>query len=211
MKLVCISDTHGKHREIDLPLADVVIHAGDLTSSGTDSQLLDFMSWFVSLPHQYKIFIAGNHDFILEKWPYFLKDFLQDRHNIFYLNDSGCVINGIKFWGSPITPWFFDWAFNRHVGPDIKKHWDLINTTTQILITHGPVRDMLDLTLDGLNVGCPILKEKILELPNLKYHICGHIHESYGTATDENGITYVNASSLNRNYKPVNKPLIITI
>ena len=49
----------------------------------------------------------------------------KDRHIIF-LNDSGCVLENIKIWGSPVQPWFYDWAFNRTRGAEIKKHWDLI-------------------------------------------------------------------------------------
>tara|TARA_Y100000296_G_C5174834_1_gene259491 strand:- start:2061 stop:2591 length:531 start_codon:yes stop_codon:yes gene_type:complete len=55
-----------------------------------------------------------------------------------YLNDSSITIDGIKFWGSPIQPWFHDWAFNRKRGNEIRKHWELIPTNTDVLLTHGP-------------------------------------------------------------------------
>lgn len=32
MKIVAISDSHGQHRDIILPDADMIIHAGDITS-----------------------------------------------------------------------------------------------------------------------------------------------------------------------------------
>jgi predicted phosphodiesterase len=31
MKIVCISDTHEKHKQLNLPKGDVLIHAGDFT------------------------------------------------------------------------------------------------------------------------------------------------------------------------------------
>lgn len=32
MNLTCISDTHTKHADLDLPGGDVLIHAGDFTN-----------------------------------------------------------------------------------------------------------------------------------------------------------------------------------
>ena len=34
LKIVCISDTHGKHRSLKVPDGDVLVHAGDITSKG---------------------------------------------------------------------------------------------------------------------------------------------------------------------------------
>jgi hypothetical protein len=34
LKIVCISDTHGKHRNLKVPDGDVLVHAGDITSKG---------------------------------------------------------------------------------------------------------------------------------------------------------------------------------
>ena len=31
--------------------------------------------------------------------------------NAIYLEDSGVEIDGVRFWGSPWTPTFMDWAF----------------------------------------------------------------------------------------------------
>ena len=63
MKILHISDTHGKHHQLrDLPEADVVVHTGDITEDGTEEEVKDFIEWFCSLPYKHKIFIAGNHD-----------------------------------------------------------------------------------------------------------------------------------------------------
>ena len=205
MKIVAISDTHGQHQSMSIPSGDLLIHAGDLSKRGTKTEVEDFLNWFSTLPHPYKVFIAGNHDFYFERES---NSEIQKMipENIIYLNDNQTVIEGVKIWGSPIQPWFFDWAFNRKRGAEIKKHWDLIPAGTDILITHGPAFGILDLTINYKNVGCEELIKKI-EIIKPKYHICGHIHEAHGVM-EKDGTTFINASQLNVHYRPVYKPVI---
>jgi predicted phosphohydrolase len=66
MRLVFVSDTH-THRNINLPEGDVLVHAGDATSTGTLPQVSQFLEWFSSQPHRHKIFIAGNHDWLFHR------------------------------------------------------------------------------------------------------------------------------------------------
>lgn len=206
MKLVLISDTHTNHN-FRIPEGDVLIHAGDVSSRGTKTEVDRFIQWFQSQPHKYKIFIAGNHDFYFE---YAVKNNLKTEfENLIYLNDSGCEIDGLKFWGSPIQPEFFDWAFNRKRGAAIKKHWDLIPADTDVLITHGPPHKILDLSTRGDYCGCEELKKKVLEIQP-KLHVFGHIHESYGT-TIRNDTIFVNASLLDERYQGVHKPIEIEL
>jgi Icc-related predicted phosphoesterase len=205
MKFVAIADTHGKHDELELPPGDVLIHAGDMTMRGKESEVVDFLNWFQQQPFDHKVLIAGNHDFFFERAEdLIIKQFLPS--NIIYLQDSSATINGIKLWGSPITPWFYNWAFNRERGEEIKQHWDLIPGDTDIIITHGPVFGILDETRDGRNVGCEDLLEKA-KIIKPKVHICGHIHESYGTA-EEDGIKFINASVLNARYELAHDPIV---
>jgi len=203
LKFVTISDTHGLHKGLKLPYGDVLIHAGDISMRGNEAEIIDFLNWFEHQKFEYKILVAGNHDFYFEREPEEQVQKLLPQ-SIIYLNDSGVTINNIKIWGSPITPWFFNWAFNRHRGEPIKKHWDLIPTGTDILITHGPVLGILDKTKRGEPVGCKDLLSRVIEVKP-KIHICGHIHEAYGT-TEKSGITFINASILNEKYELVNSP-----
>jgi Icc-related predicted phosphoesterase len=229
MKIVAISDSHGQHRDIkDLPEADVIIHAGDISSVGRPKEVRDFLDWFSKLPYKYRIFVAGNHDFFFDyDWKaatvmgrarfenqyagIYIKEqvdaMLAEFPGVTYLNDSSIDIDGVKIWGSPITPWFHDWAFNRARGEEIKKHWDLIPLDTDILITHGPVDKILDRTMEGDHTGCEELLKKVLET-NVKFHICGHIHEGYGTYETGDGRAFINASVLNRDYRLINKPIV---
>lgn len=208
MKIVALSDTHGLHNKVILPPGDILIHAGDISKKGTRESTLGFLSWFSKQPLPHKIFIAGNHDFFLEKSSEKeIQKMIPD--NIIYLNDSGISIDGIKIWGSPIQPYFFNWAFNRRRGAEIKKHWDLIPDDTDILITHGPPMGILDKTTRGDSAGCRDLLNKIKEI-NLKAHIFGHIHEAYGTLEQDDTL-YVNPSLIDERYILVNDPVVFEI
>lgn len=208
MKVIAISDTHGYHDLLTLPSGDVLIHAGDVSSRGSKQELQDFLQWFSDLNYEHKIFIAGNHDFFFERADSeMITSLIPD--NVIYLNDSGTSIGGINIWGSPVTPWFFDWAFNRHRGADIKKHWELIPQNTDILITHGPVYGVLDKTIHGQRVGCEELKNAT-DLIKPKVHIFGHIHETYGQVQTLNTL-YINASVLDVQYRLVNDVVLFEI
>lgn len=208
MKFVAISDTHSRHRSVKLPKGDVLIHAGDICYKGKKEEVIDFLKWFSEQKFQYKIFIAGNHDFFLEKASATtIKEMIPE--NIIYLNDSGTTINGIKIWGSPVTPWFFNWAFNCHRGAQIRKHWELIPVDTNLLITHGPAYGFLDQVINEQHVGCQDLLRRILFIKP-KVHVFGHIHESYGNIK-RSGIHFINACQLNEQYELTNKPIVFEI
>jgi Icc-related predicted phosphoesterase len=203
--ITLISDTHGAHQSLSLTGGDILIHAGDLCNRGTESEVLRFLNWYSIQDYTHKIFIAGNHDF------YFEQNRTEDimeliPSNVTYLNDSGVEIDGIKIWGSPITPTFFNWAFNRDRGESIKKHWDHIPTDTDILITHGPPNETLD-AVNNNSVGCEDLRDRI-KLIKPKIHVFGHIHEGYGYV-HKAGTDYYNAAMMTSRYDMDNVPIDI--
>ena len=207
MRFVAISDTHCRHN-IKLPRGDVLLHAGDVSYKGQLYEVVDFLHWFEKLNYAHKVFIAGNHDFYFEKQR---KKEIEKLipPGITYLNDSGIEINGIKIWGSPVTPWFFNWAFNRKRGKPIEKHWKLIPEDIDIIMTHGPVYGIHDTILNGRHAGCKDLLEKVIQIKPQVF-LCGHIHESYGV-TKQHGIKFINASVLNESYELVNKPVVFDL
>ena len=215
MRIVIISDTHGMGQHaLHIPDGDVLIHCGDFCSHGTMLDCIKFFHWFNTFPHKHKIFIAGNHDVWLEQAnPSQLKHLIPPE--LHYLNDSGVELDGVKFWGSPWTPAFMNWAFNAERGEDIKKHWDLIPDNTDVLITHGPPYGFCDLCPDYDNptrqshLGCKDLAEKVLKVKP-KIHCFGHIHYPYGTTQNEH-TTFINASIVDEGYRMVNKPWIFNI
>lgn len=209
-KICCISDTHSQHKKINLPGGDLLIHSGDCSGSELE-EALEFLDWFQGQNYRYLILVPGNHDSIFELIPELMEEECKKR-SIILLNDSGCEIEGIKVWGSPVQPWFCDWAFNRHRGADIQKHWDLIPKDTEILITHGPPHRIGDeiVKRDGSieHVGCEDLYRSILQT-EVKLHVFGHVHEGSGCSYVE-GRTFINASSIDERYR-LKDPGFITL
>lgn len=67
VRIVCISDTHNQ-TPARLPPGDVLIHAGDLTNSGTYKELSRAAEWLRNLKgYEYKIVLPGNHDLGLDR------------------------------------------------------------------------------------------------------------------------------------------------
>ncbi|GAP72044.1 hypothetical protein SAMD00024442_22_37 [Candidatus Symbiothrix dinenymphae] len=206
MNILFLSDTHGKHHRLkNLPPADMLIHAGDVSRSGADYEVDDFMQWFGGLDYKHKIFIAGNHDFWLEDETVRRVQRMLPQ-NACYLCDSGVEIEGIKFWGSPVSPWFFGWAFNRNRGEDIRKHWQLIDKDVDVLITHTPPFGILDRTISGGHSGCEDLLKAVNQIKP-RYHLFGHIHEAYGTV-QSGETTFVNGSVLDDLDVMRNEPVV---
>lgn len=191
-----------------MPAGDVIIHAGDVSGLGRVNEIKEFLNWFSSLDYKYKVFIAGNHDFFFEKSSP-KEIFSIIPQDIIYLNDSGIEIEGLQIWGSPVTPWFNNWAFNRNRGVDIRTHWEQIPGDTQVLITHGPPFRILDETVHKLHVGCKDLFN-IVETIKPQYHLFGHVHEGYGLVR-RNETTFINASVLDAYYSLKNNPVVFEI
>ncbi len=215
MKVVCISDTHNCNEQITVPDGDILIHAGDATIRGTEHEVEDFLAWFSQLPHPYKIFVAGNHDWLYETNNRFAR-ILTANFNIKYLQDSFIEIEGLKIYGSPWQPRFFDWAFNLNRGAELAEKWKLIPSDVDILITHGPPNGILDEVERKYwteNTGCEELRKRVEEiapLGKLKLHVFGHIHCGYGQV-EEFGVKFVNASNCDEEYKPTQPPIVIEI
>lgn len=218
IKAVCLSDTHGSHLGVKIPDADWLIHAGDFSSRGGMKDTVDFLNWFNIHPHKRKIFIAGNHDWLPEKDPGLFQTLLKQYPDLTYLQDTSVVLDGLKVHGSPISPTFYNWAFNRDRGPQIKRHWDMIPDDTDILITHGPAYGYCDIAPNGgpvgitERVGCKHLLDAIKRVKP-RIHLSGHIHYSYGVGTinhdDGSKTMCYNSSVLNEDYIISNKPWII--
>ena len=188
MIIVAVSDTHGRHEELQVPDGDLFVHAGDISRVGNLEDVAAFDRWLARLPHRHKIVIAGNHDFCFQDHPREARALL--RHAI-YLQDEAVEVAGVEVYGSPWQPWFFDWAFNLPRGPALAEKWAKIPDDTQLLITHGPPAGIGDRTHDGRRVGCEDLLRRVREVrPRL--HVFGHIHEAAGRY-DEDGTTFVNA------------------
>ena len=221
MRAVLISDTHNFEAEVVLPTGDLLIHAGDFTNMGSLPELTRFAKWLDKVTPFYPLgvcCIAGNHDMALDPYKnpdYYLlaQALLTSIPNVHYLNDSEVVINfedkDWHIWGSPVTPAFCNWGFNRNRGRDIKKHWDLIPNNVNILITHGPPKGYRD---SGL--GCKDLLNAIEEKSELRLHVFGHFHNPYGVSKIDNTY-FVNAALCeivdNVRYALKNQPIVVNL
>lgn len=210
MKLTFISDTHGKHSHLTskaykniLGSGDVLVHAGDVSSMGKAHEIKNFLDWFSNTEFTHKVFIAGNHDFGFEYHTDIAPEYKEK--GVHYLFDSEVVIDGVKFYGSPWQPEFYDWAFNLPRGEKLAEKWKQIPGNTDILITHGPAHGMLDWVPSGLQVGCQDLFNRVVEVQP-KIHVCGHIHCAQGQKNFF-GIEFLNACVLNERYEYENKPI----
>lgn len=220
MRAVLISDSHCQYPR--LPEGDLLIHTGDLCMRGTSDEFDIAIDAFKALrPHYPKgiLYVPGNHDKCLD--PDFIKksnlhhnfqprlnmqehDRLRKRFDdagVTVLIDQAVEIDGIKIYGSPYTPTFFDWAFMESE-IDLAKRWAKIPLNTQLLLTHGPPRYILDLCRNG-NVGCDTLARAVQNLSELKAHVFGHIHESAGARHMWNTL-FINAAVLDGRYQGFN-------
>ena len=112
VRLVCISDTHTQ-KPLNLPPGDVLIHAGDLTNAGTANEIQDQVDWLASLPYEYKIVIAGNHDSFFDPRSRLNGDEGKEIHfeSVSYLQHSSVTLcfakhkdRKLSFYGAPQIP-----------------------------------------------------------------------------------------------------------
>ena len=203
MRIVLISDTHGLHRELAVPAGDLLIHAGDITTnSKPDWMYCHFDIWLGELPHRRKIVIPGNNDYLLED--------PKERKvitNAMLLVDSGVEIEGLKVWGSPVTP-LYGGAFGKSRPEDRQRHWAEIPDGLDILITHGPPFAILDHGGSAeRREGCPQFLEAVFRaLPCV--HVFGHIHSGYGSLRTGNTL-FVNASLMGDDRRLSRQPLVV--
>ena len=182
MRLVALSDTHLAHGQVSVPDGDLLVHAGDATRRGKLEELAPFLDWMAALPHRHKVFVAGNHDSCCERDPEAVRGLTAVR-GIHYLCDEALELEGLRLFGSPVTPWFRAMAFTQARGPVIAETWAKIPTGLDVLVTHGPPHRIGDRMVLGARVGCADLRER-LRAARPKVHVFGHIHEAYGAYMD---------------------------
>ncbi|KAF2273258.1 Metallo-dependent phosphatase [Westerdykella ornata] len=179
ISVVCISDTHNS--KPDIPAGEILIHAGDMSQSGTLKEIQQSLDWLNSLPHLFKILIAGNHDILLDSTQPRADQVERASLNwgsVIYLNSESTTItcsNGrrLRIYASPLSPRHGNWAFQYSRNQDV---WHgKVPEGTDVLITHGPPKGHLD----AGHLGCKFLLEELWRRKP-KLHVFGHVHEGYG-------------------------------
>jgi Icc-related predicted phosphoesterase len=150
--------------------------------------------------------VAGNHDQSIEACG------VPDGLRCHYLEDEEVELLGLRIWGTPWQPWFYDWAFNaprREGEAFLASKFDAIPSGVDIVVAHGPPRGYADLTRGNEHVGSTAMT-RTLERVQPPLMVCGHIHPAYGRyrlgATE-----IVNASLVDEDYQPVNAVVTIEL
>ena len=181
VSVVCISDTHNITDDLALPPGDVLIHAGDLTQSGSVTEIQRTIAWLNAQSYRYKyiIAIAGNHENYLDPTKRNAEDANAklDWGSLVYLQDSSTILKfpsgrRLKVFGSPWTIKSGNWAFEYPKGED--KWTARVEKDVDVLVTHSPPRRHLDLGRGDDNL------RKELWRVRPKLHVFGHIHNGHG-------------------------------
>jgi Icc-related predicted phosphoesterase len=181
---------------------DVVVHSGDCSNwmdpYRNESEVRSFIEWYKQVPVKHKIYVAGNHDTSIEKRLVTPGDF--SEAGIIYLENASTTIDGVKFWGSPITPTFGNWAFMK-ARDKIYRVWETIPEDTNVIIVHGPPKGVRDLSFDRYGelemCGCSALMKRCYKLKDsLKLVAFGHIHNMDGIETNQGISHYSNTPTV---------------
>ncbi|KAK7523846.1 calcineurin-like phosphoesterase [Phyllosticta citriasiana] len=201
-RFVLISDTHNQTPK--LPAGDVLIHAGDLSNTGSHSELRKTVDWLQKAPFEVKIVVAGNHDVTLDEAFYAdhgahfhnqhpenaleCVDLLRSSPSITYLAHESRTValqNGTTFsvFGSPYSPYCgATWAFQYprdDAAAAAAAIWNDIPLDTDVLVTHAPPQHHCDANATGHADGCKALREALWRIRPCM-HVCGHRHEGRG-------------------------------
>ncbi|KIW19753.1 hypothetical protein PV08_00327 [Exophiala spinifera] len=187
--------------------ADVAIHCGDLSDGSELDEFRTAIQTLKSINAPLKLVIAGNHDFTMDiaafqgklaeaatplepelvareyGTPGQARQLFEDAKNdgIVFLDEGThhfALQNGakLKVYASPYTPALGAWGFQYH--PDKGRQFD-IQEETDIVITHGPPKGIMDFTHGRERAGCPNLFTAVAHARPL-IHCFGHIHEGWG-------------------------------
>ena len=217
MRACHISDTHDVHQDLNMIVpqnTEILFFTGDMTYRGAEWEFVKLLEQFKVLSARIPLIVGclGNHERGAEGNEEELKRRFKEV-GVTLLHHESIEIEGIKIFGSPYSPWFFDWAYsyyNPNMGTQQrddrsgKEVWEDIPEDTSILLTHGPPYLILDQCRNGA-VGCPDLRRRVESIFSIRYHMFGHIHESAGI-TKVGGVTYSNGAVMDGKYKFVNKP-----
>jgi Icc-related predicted phosphoesterase len=208
MVITCIADSHELHRELDpLRETDILIHAGDWTMfSRSLKAIADFNDWLEEQHVRHGIvLVPGNHEAYLEADP--IRRSFTDNGTV--LIGKAITINGLKIWGSPVTP-LYGGAFGLSNPIDRARHYAQIPADTDVLVTHSPPFGILDRSPGQTeHAGCRELL-KAVERIKPKIHIFGHVHGGYGIYETAD-TTFVNAALLGPDGALQNPPIHLRI
>lgn len=214
--LIHVSDTHGSLPTLPKNVGDVVVHSGDLmpnvsketyyTSFKLFPELeIEFQrEWIASQTETFKewldgrslIYLPGNHDYYDDVCSILTSvgiDATDIKNRRFTFKD-------ITFYGFPYVPWIGKvWNYSLEddqMEQEVENLLPIFEEGLDILVTHAPLRNSLDLTRKSVNCGnshlTNLLCYRVDKLP--KWILHGHIHEANGW-DEKMGIKISNAAT----------------
>lgn len=209
-KVVLISDTHARLHEINVPNGDIIIHCGDFGFRGATEEWKEFLTEYSKLPHKHKLFTFGNHDVRNSNLLPIIKQEAKDLGITLLVNEL-IEIDGLRIYGSPITPRFGNWWWMKERGAELARHWSNIPENLDIFFSHGMPHGVLDIAERIMeHVGDTELLMAIIE-KKPKIGVGGHLHYQGGQSMIIGDTKYYNAAVCNESYYPSNKIQIIEI
>lgn len=122
------------------------------------------------------ILVGGNHDFFFNAM---LPSGIQKKlpNNVHYLHEKHLLLDGVKFFGAG---WNMTrgWAFCK----DEEDHAEALRYVADdvdVMIVHGPPFHK-DIDVLHVHYCSAATTTWLIDHPNVKHYICGHIHEAYG-------------------------------
>lgn len=228
VRVVMISDTHERHRLLDLPPGDVLVHSGDLMLFNSSysretsmRKLADFNEWLAALDYHDKIVVAGNHDYYLQTLG---RDAVRTAlASCTYLENEFCELSWsqLRVYGSPasvpnpLPKWrgggvsnspnrAFQYTSQGNAG----EGYAGTETDLAAVFAAAPA------TLDILVVHGPVESMAPAHEYVLKHRpplvVCGHVHEQHG-ARRLGDTVVINATSMGASFSPTEPPIVVDI
>lgn len=150
LRIVHMSDTHNflvrssSFNTSFLPAGDILIHSGNFTEAGEDSEYDQFNSWLGSVSdiYHYRVIVVGNKDVMQlgNDWDSMRARLPNATH---VLCHSEATVLGLRMYGVP-WHWGHETNYSLKAGaPDSYRIQD-IPDDVDVLITHGPAFGRLD-------------------------------------------------------------------
>lgn len=222
MRIIAMSDQHGELPAT--PEGDVLVVAGDLCPDifggayansypGVGRQFHwlanRWQPWLQSQPATHKAATYGNHDFCGETLP-----IGTDSVSNIYV-DTLVILMGKRFWFSPWSPTFMQWAWMRNEA-ELARIYANIPDDIDVLVSHSPPRSCGDSFIEITPLGERVCSVGSIALADAirrvrpQVVICGHIHSGHGQHMLDD-IPVYNVSVVNEGYQLINQPTIIDL
>ena len=227
MRICAFSDMHGQY-DFKIEPCDIVLIGGDimpLNIQRNDAKSEEwlktfFIPWCTNLPCDKVIFVAGNHDFVLQNHPEIVRDFLKEQDKVIYLDCEVYEYKGKTIYGTPLCKKFYNWAFMSLTLDEQRKlyerHLKAIGEI-DIILSHDAPYGVGDVLLqkdcawaDGSHIGNTALRWFVDEAkPRLMLY--GHLHSCQHEGETINDTKIYCVSLLNENYDMTYEPLYLEL